>query len=342
MTTSMHNLRHLNRVSTGLSYLLQRERVWGQPVFFTIETINSCNFRCVYCPQSDQEHHFVNGRGIMSLEDFKRIIANLRSCFDVRIVSLHRDGEPLLNKRLEAYIAHLTELGIYVTVSSNCSLLSEERANWLVEAGLRMVGTDFCADAATYERLRVKGVWAETLDGIRHLLRAGAKQSADFRVVIKDMATHAAAPKDTEALMARTRALFDEWSDRVSVMPVYFHNALGESLVNLSKPSEAPEKTLYTLCHQPWVNFTIDFAGRVVGCCRDLRSEYVLGNLLEQTATEVWNGEKMMSLRRALTAQRPQDIGICKACDVPWHGSYSGRTPLEKVRNFFFAGAWRR
>jgi len=148
----MHNLRHLNRVSTGLSYLLQRERVWGQPVFFTIETINSCNFRCIYCPQSDQEHHFVNGRGIMSLEDFKRIIANLRSCFDVRIVSLHRDGEPLLNKRLEAYIEHLTELGIYVTVSSNCSLLSEDRAQRLVAAGLRMVGTDFCADAATYER----------------------------------------------------------------------------------------------------------------------------------------------------------------------------------------------
>mgnify|MGYP001373135380 CR=1 FL=1 len=91
----MQNLRHLNRVSTGISYLLQRDRVWGQPVFFTIETINSCNFRCIYCPQSAPEHHFVNGRGIMSLEDFKRVIANLRSCFDVRIVSLHRDGDAL-------------------------------------------------------------------------------------------------------------------------------------------------------------------------------------------------------------------------------------------------------
>jgi len=339
---TMHNLRHLNRVSTGLSYLLQRDRVWGQPVFFTIETINSCNFRCVYCPQSDQENHFVNGRGIMSLDDFKRIIANLRSCFDVRIVSLHRDGEPLLNKRLEAYIEHLTELGIYVTISSNCSLLSQERAHRLVQAGLHMVGTDFCADKATYERLRVRGVWEETLEGIRHLLRAGEKQQADFRVVIKDMATHAAAQTEAQALMARTLALFPEWPDRVTVMPVYFHNALGESLVNLSKPAEAPERTLYTLCHQPWVNFTIDFAGRVVGCCRDLRSEYVLGNLLEESAAKIWNGEKMMSLRRALTEKRPQDIGICKACDVPWQGSYSGRTQLEKVRNFFFAGAWRR
>jgi radical SAM protein with 4Fe4S-binding SPASM domain len=338
----MQNLRHLARISTGISYLLQRERVWGQPVFFTIETINSCNFRCIYCPQSDQDNHFVNGRGIMSLEDFKKIIANLRSCFDVRIVSLHRDGEPLLNKRLEAYIQHLTHLDIYVTVSSNCSLVSQERAHRLVESGLRMVGTDFCADPALYERLRARGVWTETLEGIRRLLRAGTEQNADFRIVIKDMATHGTSPKDAESLMARTRELFHEWPDRVTVMPVYFHNALGESLVNLSKGPEAPERTLYTLCHQPWVNFTIDFAGRVVGCCRDLRSEYVLGNLLEQPADEIWNGERMVNLRRALTEKRPQDIGICKACDVPWQGSYSGRTSLEKVRNFFFAGAWRR
>jgi len=106
--------------------------VWGQPIFFTIDAINSCNFRCIYYPQSDQEHHFINGRGIMSLEDFKRVIANL------------------------------------------------------------------------------------------------------------------------------------------------------------------------------------------------------------------WNGERRVALRRALIQKRPEDINICKACDVPWHGSYSGRTSLEKVRNFFFAGAWRR
>ena len=339
----MHNLRHLARATTGISYLLQREHVWGQPVFFTIETINSCNFRCVYCPQSDQDHHFVNGRGIMSLENFRRVIANLRSCFDVRIVSLHRDGEPLLNKRLEEYVAHLTGQGIYVTVSSNCSIVSDERAQRLVAAGLRMVGTDFCADSALYERLRVKGVWGETLQGIRRLLRAGEDQRADFRIVIKDMATHGVPPKEAAALMARTQALFTEWPGRVTVMPVYFHNALGESLLNLSvNGPQAPEQTFYTLCHQPWVNFTIDFAGRVVGCCRDLRSEYVLGNLLEQPADEIWNGERMVALRRALIHKRPQDIGICKACDVPWHGSYSGRSPIEKVRNFFFAGAWRR
>ena len=81
---------------------------------------------------------------------------------------------------------------------------------------------------------------------------------------------------------------------------------------------------------------TINPPGMERACARHL------GNLLEQEAGAIWNGERMMNLRRALIEKRPQDIGICKACDVPWQGSYSGRTPLEKVRNFFFAGAWRR
>src|SRR5215831_9035550 len=188
-------------------------------------------------PQSDQAHHFINGRGIMSLEDFKRIIANLRSCFDVRIVSLHRDGEPLLNKHLEEYVSHLRDLGIYVTMSSNCSLISEERAQSLVAAGLRMVGTDFCAEPALYEKLRARGVWTETLAGIRNLLRAAVDARSDLRFVIKDMATHGRSVADGKALMEQTRALFSEWSDRVTVMAVYFHNALGESVVNLNAPA---------------------------------------------------------------------------------------------------------
>lgn len=342
----MNNLRYLARIPTGLSYLLKRESNWGQPVFFTIETVNSCNFRCIYCPQSDQGNHFINGQGTMSFDDFKKIVANIRSAFDMRIVSLHRDGEPLLNKRLDKFIAHLTELGVYVTISTNCSLLPWERAQRLIASGLRMAGTDFCADPELYERLRARGVWTRTLEGIRNLLRAGTEAKADFRVVIKDIATNRCPPDKAGPLMEQTRKLFAEWPGRVNMMPVYFHNALGESLVNLSDAratgsSPAPGAP-YTLCHQPWVNLTVDYAGRVVGCCRDLRSEYVLGDLLHEPAAEIWNGEKMRQLRRALAEKHPERIDICKGCDVPWQGSYSGRGPLEKIRNFFFADAWKR
>ena len=84
---------------------------------------------------------------------------------------------------------------------------------------------------------------------------------------------------------------------------------------------------------------TIDFAGRVVGCCRDLQSEYVRGNPLEQPADAIWNGWGLVQLRRALVDMRSEDASIGKACDVPRRGAYSGRTPLKKVRNLFFSGA---
>jgi radical SAM protein with 4Fe4S-binding SPASM domain len=376
----MQNLHHLNRIPTGISYMLRREHVWGQPVFFTIETINSCNFRCIYCPQSEPENHFVNGRGAMSFENFKHIIANLRSAFDLKIVSLHRDGEPLLNKRLEDFISHLTSTGTCVTVSSNCSLIPEQRAKSLIASGLSMVGTDFCADPELYESVRAKAVWSETLAGIRNLLAAAKEAKARFQFVIKDVATHGQPPDRAAVAMEQTRKLFAQDADRVTVMPVYFHNALGESLVTISatKPLEPPQPvamaaaagagmsgrgtvtisappvatapepeinpagTFYTLCHQPWVNLTVDWAGRVVGCCRDLRSEYIVGNLLEESAADIWNGERMKQMRHALSAKRPEDIDICKACDVPWQGSYSGQTIMQKTRNFFFSKAWAR
>jgi radical SAM protein with 4Fe4S-binding SPASM domain len=338
----MQNLSYLTHVPTGLSYLLQTERSWGSPVFFTIETVNVCNLRCIYCPQSDEAAHFANGRGVMELGDFQKIVRNLQSAFDVRAVSLHRDGEPLLNRRLEEFVAWLTGQGIFASFSSNCALVTDARAAGLLEAGLRLVKTDFCADPERYERLRARGNWQETYAGMVRLLAVAQTRELDFRLQITDLSTHNLDRATAETRMAQTRELFAPWRDRVSVQPVHFHNALGEARANLAGDAPTRETGLYCLCHQPWVNLTIDFAGRAVACCRDLRSEYVLGNLLEQPAAEVWNGEPMRRLRRALIDRKPEQIGVCKSCDVPWSGSYSGRTPLQKVRNFFFDRTWRR
>ena len=338
----MQNLGYLRNFPTGLSYLLKTERSWGGPVFFTIETVNVCNLRCVYCPQSDEDAHFQNGRGVMALADFQKIVRNLQSAFDVRAVSLHRDGEPLLNKRLPEFVDWLTTQGIFASFSSNCALVTDPTAQALLDAGLRLVKTDFCADPERYERLRVRGNWQETYAGMVRLLAAAEQRGVDFRLQITDLATHHVDADTAARRMADTAALFGQWRPRVSVQPVHFHNALGESRANLAGDAPTRETGLYCLCHQPWVNLTVDFAGRAVACCRDLRSEYVLGNLLEQPAAEIWNGEPMRRLRRALIDKQPEQIHVCKACDVPWSGSYSGRTPLRKVANFFFDRTWRR
>ncbi len=333
----------LGYAATGLSYAVGRARNWGAPIYYAIETINLCNLRCVYCPQSMPLAHFPNGSGRMPLDVFREIVANLQRSFRVRSISLQRDGEPLMNKQIEEYVAHLTGLGLRARFSSNCALLDDDRAGRLIAAGLRQVKTDFCADADTYERLRVPGKWQRTLDGIRALLNAAEVQKSPLRLSITDLGTHGATPEAAHHALQRTRALFDAWPDRVAVRPVRFHNALGEAAADLSdRAASRGGRRRYTLCHQPWVGMTIDYTGKVVSCGRDLRSEHVLGDLRSQEARDVWNGEPMRRLRHALASRNPEATPLCGSCDVPWSGSYSGRSLFAKLANFAFSPLFGR
>lgn len=333
------NLGYLKYASVGLNFFLKRTRLpAGKVISLTIETTNVCNFKCVYCPQSDPENHFAGGKGTMSPETFKAVLDNLLEDFRPRFVSLHRDGEPLVNKKLEECIAYAKSRGLKVGISSNCSLLSEKRVQGLINSGLDFVKTDFCADKETYERLRAGGNWDTIYEGMIRLLDAARRRGTYFQMTITDVSTHDATPEKAAENMTKLESLFSDYPDYVGVMPVRFHNALDESLERISNP----RSDRYTLCHHPWVHIVVDFKGNVVPCCRDLRSEYICGNLLETPMHEIWNGDRFVRLRQALVDKKPDEINICGKCDLPYRGSYAGRTLASRVRNILFARIWKR
>jgi radical SAM protein with 4Fe4S-binding SPASM domain len=333
------NFGYLKYASVGANFLLKRTTLPpGRLISLTIETTNICNFKCVYCPQSDPDNHFINGKGVMSLETFQRVLDNILEDFKPKFISLHRDGEPLVNKNLEDYIAYARSRGLRTGVSSNCSLLTQERAQNIIDSGLAFIKTDFCADAQTYERLRAGGRWQKTFDGMVNLLAAARRRGDYFQMTITDISTYGVSPDETEGKMARLRELFAEYPDYVGVMPVHFHNALDESAERMGEPTG----DTYTLCHHPWVHITVDFNANVVPCCRDLRSEYICGNLLETPMRDIWNNERFLKLRRALVAKKPEEIDICAKCDLPYKGSYSGKSFFTRARNLLLARIWRR
>jgi radical SAM protein with 4Fe4S-binding SPASM domain len=333
------NPGYVKYASVGFNFLRKRTRLpTGRLISLTIETTNICNFRCVYCPQSDPDSHFINGKGTMSLETFKAVLDNILEDFTPRFASLHRDGEPLANKNLEAYIAYARSRGIKVGISSNCSLLPKKRTDDLIDSGLAFIKTDFCADAPTYERLRAGGRWQKTYDGMTNLLTSARERGINFNMAITDISTHGLAPEEAQIHMDALRGLFTNFADWITILPVHFHNALDESVERFSSHDSGS----YTLCHHPWVHITVDFMGRVVPCCRDLRSEYVCGNLLETPMREIWNNRRFVALREALVNERPDDINICAKCDLPHTGSYAGRTFRDKATNLFFGRMWHR
>lgn len=64
-------------------------------------------------------------------------------------------------------------------------------------------------------------------------------------------------------------------------------------------------------CYEPWQNFMVMQSGAVYTCCR---GREVMGNLLEQSFQEIWNGEKYRAYRRSINSFRPPQA--CRGCPV--------------------------
>jgi len=64
-------------------------------------------------------------------------------------------------------------------------------------------------------------------------------------------------------------------------------------------------------CYEPWMTFMVSQNGAVTTCCR---AKEVMGNLLEQSFDEVWNGEKYRTYRRSVNTFRPPEA--CLGCPV--------------------------
>jgi radical SAM protein with 4Fe4S-binding SPASM domain len=276
----------------------------------------------------------------MSFETYKKVLDNLLNDFAPMYVSLHRDGEPMLNKELNQFIQYTVSKNLKAIMSSNCTLLTEERAQELLESGLSLIKTDFCADKKSFEELRVGAKWDSTYQGMLNILSLARKMKKPFQLNITDLSTHGVSEADAMEKTASLRGLFADFDDDVVINRVHFHNALEESVQSMGQGQD--NSGSYTLCHHPWVHIVVDYNGNVVPCCRDLRSEYICGNLLDHKMSLIWNDKPFLTLRTALKARKPEEINICGKCDLPYAGSYSGSGFASKMKNLFMSKMWKR
>ena len=130
-----------------------RERITTQqPDQLYIEVTNHCNSLCVSCPLTYDHFLPYEPKHHLSWEDFRRIVDQVPL---IRRAVLHGIGEPLLNRELPRFVAHLKERGAEVLFNTNGVLLDQRRGDALVAAGLDELRVSI--DAVTpelYARLR--------------------------------------------------------------------------------------------------------------------------------------------------------------------------------------------
>ncbi len=138
--------------------------------------IRRCNLTCKHCYSISADTHFP---GELSTDEVFTVMQDLKA-FKVPVLILS-GGEPLLRPDIFEISARAKEMGFYVGLSTNGTLIDENNIDAIANIGYDYVGISLDGIGATHDKFRRReGAFDESLHGIRLCLEAGIKTGIRF------------------------------------------------------------------------------------------------------------------------------------------------------------------
>lgn len=292
------------------SYLGRRTRLNTRPSWFWIEPTNHCNLRCIMCPNGMDQ--VTVEKGFMDFGLYCRIIDEISPFASA--ITLAVGGESLLHPRFFDMALYAAQKGVKVLLNTNATLLDQKRAERMLDSGFSAIS--FAFDGFTksmYEKARVGADFDRTLGNILCFLRL--KQSmglqAPYTVLsILKLGLEEPSEEEKKSFLLQFRGLVDEVRLReVSTWGSTFKDATGFSFRKAER--------LYPPCSRIWSTAVIGWNGDVLPCIYNANHEYVLGNMREQKFAGIWNGERMLALRKSMLDNSYLSLSpLCEHCIV--------------------------
>lgn len=133
--------------------------------------IRRCNLTCKHCYSISADTEF---KGELDTSEVMAVLADLKA-FRVPVVILS-GGEPLLRPDLFEVADRAKELGLYVALSSNGTLITRENIDRIAAADFNYVGISLDGIGATHDRFRrLEGAYERSLEGLRLCRDRGLK-----------------------------------------------------------------------------------------------------------------------------------------------------------------------
>jgi len=300
-TVAVPRLRRLQkqvraRLNMPLKYAAWRLGARRAPTFpdrVYIESTNHCNLKCIMCPTGLGVIR--RPKGYMDMGLYRRIADELGPLAGSAV--LHSWGEPLMHPQLFDMIVYGKRAGMKMETSTNITLLNEERARQVLDAGLdvlylAMDGTT----KETYERVRVNAKWEKSLRNVDRFLELKAQRGGGTRVVMQIIA------------MNETRAEVDAFVRRwdrpeVDVVNVKHLDTWGDQVdaITEHKADAEPMPMTRVPCPNLWYHGYVFWDGTLTSCERDYDQKTPLGNVGDAGVLAAWNGPAMQALRQKHT-----------------------------------------
>jgi MoaA/NifB/PqqE/SkfB family radical SAM enzyme len=302
-----------------------------------------CNLKCVMCRY---------GRGWappeLGTERFATILDELAAmgCRKVHFSG----GEVLSRSDFEDLAARAADVGMKVTLTSNLTLLTRERAKRLAHVRISSLSTSLDgASAKVHDAVRgIPGSFRRTLRALalvaRHKKRDTPRVRVNFVMMRRNFEDYPALvalahelgavdvvpmPVDSKRTELRlSKRLIRHYNDEIAPRVVEARERAGYSLdplrvhpfgatdAEIAESAEGRYAARYyerAPCYAPFLHMFIAWDGKVYLCCMTNGRIEPLGDLARQSVAEVFCGEAFQRMRAQMLVER---LPACHACDM--------------------------
>ena len=283
------------------------------PLSMQLELASACNFRCKFCMHHD-DINVKNGKlklGVMQMDTFERAVKGISEFSQkLKMITLQSRGESLLNPQIVEMTkflkkANVTEkIGLY----TNGVLLTRNIADGLIDAGLDVlhISIEGVNAAQYYDVTRTYVDFEELVNNIKYFYEH--KTNTYLYVKIIDCGL---SDKDKKIF----KDTFKSISDNLFIeAPVDAWQGAGVDKIKLKENRYNEKISKVDICPRIFFAMVVHYDGTVVACDHDWSEEEPVGNINEESISDIWVGKNMERIRQIHLKGQADLVNRCKTC----------------------------
>ena len=273
------------------------------PPYLQIEPTSICNYRCVFCYQTNNEFTKKSSgyMGKMNLEIFKETVD--QSIGNIEFLSLASRGEPLSAPNINEMLEYTKGKFLNLKINTNASLLNEKKSHTILENGVgTLVFSADAADSELYSKLRVRGKLEKVVSNIKKFNEIKEKYYPKSKIITRVSGVKVNNLQNFKEMEKFWKSLADQVAF-VDYCP--WEDVYNDKINKITDP-----------CTELWRRMYVWWDGETNPCEVDFKSKLSTGKITSKNIFEIWNSEQYNHLRQKHLKGLRKEIEPCKRCVV--------------------------
>jgi radical SAM protein with 4Fe4S-binding SPASM domain len=303
----------------------------ARPYILYIEPSSICNFKCVQCPQSLENHDELAGLARnMNMESFSKIIDDIDTWRKelslgeepfFRVVKTYLFGESLISPDYCEMVEILKAKNIAsrVELTTNGSLLTGAVSERLVSSKLDFLRVSvYSVEEAKNRSLTQSSFTPKKIrENISRLKEIKNSRSSPLPYVFAQMIDTFS--DENDLFRGMYRYIADEVNFETPMNWTGEDDFIGRMYEGASRKAWDALKSFKVrkACHSPFHSLAVRSDGDVISCCRDWQGKTKLGNIHDESLMEIWNGNVLKEFRYMHLDGKRDSHAVCADCTWP-------------------------